>query len=410
MHDCWPSVPKRTTQSPRVTVSARVSTDKQPRANPMRKPRLAADSRGGPTDALLLKVTAPRVSSHLITRPRLLSSEPSVRGYPVVLVQAPAGFGKTSLLAQWRREHLAHGAAVAWLSAEAGNDLPRLVQSLALAVRVGTGRPAFGHTLLDATPPAGFEGITAWLAELAHLAMNVVLFVDEVDRLPQESRAALAYALRNAPPNLRVVVAARADCDLGVDDLIDYGQCLVVGPAMLRFELGETIELVRERFGTRVDADTAARLHEMMEGWPLGLQLALSVMASGKDPRGEISSMGAPGGRLRDHLVSVLISNFAPSEVDFLVRIAALDNVHPDLCQALTGDESTAQRLTRMSRDTPIFAASEKGPWLRMHALVREVLRRRFVALPAERQVTLHARAAAWLSDHGMLEDAARAS
>ena len=71
------------------------------------------------------------------------------RDHPVVLVQAPPGFGKTSLLAQWRREHLAHGAVVAWLAAQAQDDPARLVQGLALAVRIGAGRPTFGHTLLE---------------------------------------------------------------------------------------------------------------------------------------------------------------------------------------------------------------------------------------------------------------------
>jgi LuxR family transcriptional regulator, maltose regulon positive regulatory protein len=358
-------------------------------------------------DDLHLKVIAPRVPSHLIARPRLLSSDETLRGYPAILVQAPAGFGKTSLLAQWRKEHLANGAVVAWVSAQAGDDRQRLMQLLALAVRVGSGRPTFGHTLLDAAPADDLEGITIWLAEVARLAVDLVLIVDEVDRLPKGSRAALVYALRNAPPNVRVVVAARADCNLEIDDLIDYGHCRVVGPTMLRFELEETIELVRERFGARVDTDTAARMQEMTEGWPLGLQLALSVLASGRDPHGTVSAM-SQGSHLRDHLVGALISNFAPCEVDFLVRIAALDNLHPDLCRTVTGDESAAQRLTRMSRDTPVFAAAEQGEWLRMHALVREVLRRRFAALPAEEQVELHARATAWLADHGLPEEAAR--
>jgi len=336
-----------------------------------------------------------------------MSGSNALREYPVTLVQAPAGFGKTSLLAQWRKEYLAHGAVVAWVSAQARDDTQRLVQSLALAVRLGSGRPTFGHTLLEATPPDDLDGIRIWLAELAHLAINVVLIVDEVDRLPQGARAALVYALRNAPRNLRVMVAARPNCNLEVDDLVYHGQCLVVGPAMLRFEMGETIELVRERFGTRVDTDTAARLHELTEAWPLGLQLALSVMASGKNHRGGISAVAAHGGQLRDHLVNVLISNFAPTDVDFLVRIAALDKLHPDLCRAL-GGESAAQQLVRLSRDTPVFVTDEDGEWMHMHAPVREVLRRRFGELPTEQQVELHARAAAWLAEHGLPENAAR--
>ena len=92
------------------------------------------------------------------------------------------------------------------------------------------------------------------------------------------------------------MVAARADHRLDIDDLLAYGGCIVVGPAQLRFRLDETIELARARFGDRVDRDAAARLHELAEGWPLGLQLALSVMAAGSDPQAEVSSMAAQGG------------------------------------------------------------------------------------------------------------------
>ena len=94
----------------------------------------------GVADDLLLKVTPPRVPRHQIARPRLQSDHERLRDHPVVMVQAPAGYGKTSLLAQWRREHLAQGRVVAWLSAQPNDDVPRLVQSLALAVRVAAGR------------------------------------------------------------------------------------------------------------------------------------------------------------------------------------------------------------------------------------------------------------------------------
>ena len=113
------------------------------------------------------------------------------------------------------------------------------------------------------------------LAELAQTALNVVLIVDEADRLPAASREALAYLVRNAPPNLRTIVAARPDCNLDIDDLVTYGQCMLVGPETLRFRLEETLELAHSRAGERIDNDTAARLQELTEGWPLGLQLVL---------------------------------------------------------------------------------------------------------------------------------------
>ncbi|MFO1273106.1 MAG: LuxR C-terminal-related transcriptional regulator [Rubrivivax sp.] len=358
-------------------------------------------------DDLLLKVMPPRVPRHLVTRSRLLSDDPRLAGQPVVLVQAPAGFGKTSLLAQWRLEHLARGAVVAWLLAQPQDSPARLVQALALAVRSGAARPGFGHTLLESPALGGIEGVTLWLAELAQTALDVVLFVDEVERLPDDSREVLAYLLRNAPPNLRVVLAARSDCRLPIDDLIDYGQCALVGPAQLRLQLAETLELVRKRFGTRIDDDAAAHLHDLTEGWPLGLQLVLSAIGSGGDGRVAALTPGAQGGALREHFVDLLLAQLDAADVAFLTDIAMLDALHPALCQAVSGRDDAAALLARLVRDTPVFVAGEGSEWLRMHSVARGLLRERFAALPAEERAPLHARAADWLAGQGLLEAAA---
>ena len=361
----------------------------------------------GVADDLLLKVTPPRVPRHQIARPRLQSDDERLRDHPVIVVQAPAGYGKTSLLAQWRREHLALGRVVAWLSCQRRDDVPRFVQSLALAVRVAAGRPTFAHTLLDATPPSGLEGVTVWLADVAQSALDVVLIVDEADRLPAASRDALAYLLRNAPANLRAVVAARADCQLDVDDLITYGAATRLGPAELTFRLEETLELVRGRFGTRVDRDAAARLHELAEGWPLGLQLALSVMAAGGDPQAEISVPSTQAGVLHDRFVNLLLANLDGADVAFLTRISILDVLDAELCGAVADIGDAAERLARLARDTPVFATGEASDWLRMHALARDELRRRFALLPAKEQAGLHSRAAEGLAAEGLFEAAA---
>ena len=360
------------------------------------------------SDDLLLRVSPPRVPRHLVSRARLLTADPAFHNVPAILVQAPPGFGKTSLLAQWRLEHLARGVVVAWVSAQSGDTPQRMAQVLALAVRQGAGRPTFGHVLLDATGPGGLESITIWLAEVAQAALDVVLIVDEAERLPPASREALAYLLRNAPPNLRVIIAARPDCNLDIDDLFAYGQCVLAGPAQMRFRLEETLELVRTRLGAQVDSDTAARLHELTEGWPLGLQLAMTLIGQGADARAQVASMAALGGQLRDRFLALLLANLDASDRDYLAQIAALDHLHPDLCRVATGMEDAAERLHRLSRDTPVFVASEQGDWVRLHTLARDVLRQAFAAAPAARQAQVHARAARWLAGRGLLEDAAR--
>ena len=187
---------------------------------------------------LLLKVTPARVPRDLLIRQRLSYDAPDFRDRPAIVAQAPAGFGKTAVLAQWRREHLARGTVVAWLSAQEEDDTQRFVRGLALAVRVASGRPNFGHTLLEGAVPAGLEAVTAWLDDVAQSALDIVMIIDEADRLPPDSREALTYLIHNAPSNLRIIVAARPECDLGVADLVPYGHCAMLGAVSLRFELG----------------------------------------------------------------------------------------------------------------------------------------------------------------------------
>jgi LuxR family maltose regulon positive regulatory protein len=328
------------------------------------------------------------------------------RDQRVVLVQAPAGFGKTSLLGQWRREHLARGAVVAWVSAQPQDDPPRFVQSLALAVRVAAGRPTFGHSLLEATPRDGLEAVTAWLAEVVQSALDLVLMVDEADRLPAATRESLAYLLHNMPPNLRCVVAARTDCDLGMQDLVLYGECALAGAEQLRFTFDEALALARTRRGDAVSRDEAARLHEMTEGWPLGLQLALSVTEPGSD-RPELPTVDLRGGALRTQFVGLLLRNLDPTDLAFLVRVSIVDPLHPALAEALLPEQDAQARLAQLVRDTPVFIAVEQGEWLRMHSLAREVLRLRFDELPAGERAAIHAQAARWLAAHDMVDEAA---
>jgi len=365
---------------------------------------------GAAFSELALKTTPPRAPRHLLVRSRLHLDSEALRDRPVIVVQAPPGYGKTLLLAQWRREYLAHGAAVAWVSADAHDDPHRFLQCLVLAVRMGCGRPGFGRTLLEgaAAAPGGTEAMTAWLAEVAQASLDLVLIVDEAERLAPAGVAALLYLLHNPPPNLRIVVAARNGFEAAVFDLTAYGQCACIGAEALRFRLDETIALARSRFGDRMDADSCARLHEITDGWPLGLQLVLAAMARGADPRGVIDAMSARPADEGQHLIGGLIAKLTPDDVAFLIRIAIVDHLHPDLCRALTGSEQAPERLARLVRETPIFVVGDDSDWCRLHTLARSVLQARLAELPREEQAELHERGMRWLAAHGLTEEAAR--
>ena len=365
---------------------------------------------GNAIPELLLKTTPPRAPRHLLVRPRLGLEDEQFRDRALTIVQAPAGFGKTSLLAQWRREHLARGAGVAWISADGSEDPMRFMLSLILAVRSGCGRPHFGRGLSDgAISSLGeLDGITAWLAEIAQTALKLVLVVDEAERLAPARFEGLSYLVHNAPPNLRVVIAARGGLDPIFADLVAYGHCASIGSEQLRFRSEETLSLVRGRFGSRVDADACARLHEITEGWPLGLQIALTAMERVADPSLAIDAMFASGRGQREQLVAGLLAGFSEEESDFLMRLSVADLIHPDLCVALTGRSDAAEMLARLIRDTPIFVVGDDGEWARLHNLARDALRARFDRLPETERGELHTRAMNWMAARGMIQHAAR--
>lgn len=394
-----------------------------PSSAPSSVPPTAPPSTSSPTSSppdtgraaneFVLKTVAPREPAHLFTRARLGTANAGLRECQAVLVQAPAGFGKTSLLALWRREYLSQGTAVAWFSADERDEAQRLVPGLVQAVRTACARPAFARHLADGAAGAAhaaheLEGVTAWLAEVAQLSFELVLIVDEAERLPASGVRALVYILHNAPPNLRTAVAARHGLDAPLADLLAYGQCARVDADALRLRIDETIALAAARFGERMDADAGARLFELCEGWPLGLQLALAAMERASDPRQIVEPLEGASGELRERLLQALIARLAPADVDFLTRISVVDTLHPALCAALTGEPQAAGQLARLARDTPMFTAADGNEWLQLHALVRDVLRARLAQWPTPQQTELHARAAAWLAAQGMTEPAAR--
>jgi LuxR family maltose regulon positive regulatory protein len=359
---------------------------------------------------LMLKALPPRASKRQLARSRLSLGDEQFQDRAVIAVQAHSGFGKTSLLAQWRREYLARGASVAWTSAEANEDVRRFLQSLVQAVRLGCSRPGFGRLLLELpdTGRAELEGITAWLTEVAQLPQQVVLMIDEAERLPESSFAALTYLLHNVPPNLTVAVAARSRLDAAIGDLADYGEALLLKAEDLRFRLDETIAFLRFRFGADVDPDTAARLHELTEGWPLGLQIVTAAVGKGDDLRVALAAMPGSAASRTERIVGGVLANLAAGDLDFLVRISCVGLIHPDLCRALTELHDAPERLAHLVQAAPVFSVADDGEWLRLHNLVREALRARFGGLAQAERQALRMRAMRWLADRGMVHEAAR--
>lgn len=360
---------------------------------------------------LVLKATPPRIPKSLLMRVRLAHKAPEFADKSVVFIQAPSGHGKTSLLAQWRREALQSGAIAAWLTLDERDDGARFARGLGVAMRMASGRASFGQSYADTVVPGedNLESLTDWLAEVADLSVEVVLFLDDAHLLsPATVDASLVYLLRNAPANLRVVLAARKPIALPIAEMLAHGQFATVDADTLRFRLDETIAVMNARFGARVGADACVRLHALTEGWPLGLQLALATIEKSPGLNEAIAAFSVRTGDIQRFFVECLVERLPCALADFLTRISFVDSLHPELCDAITGRSDSAEQLQSLQDATPIFHAGVDSEWLRIHPLAREFLRARFEALAPDERRAAHAAAARWLTGRQMYEAAAR--
>ncbi|WP_307617524.1 LuxR C-terminal-related transcriptional regulator [Variovorax boronicumulans] len=360
---------------------------------------------------LALKATAPRASDKLLVRDRLRSDSAQLSARSIIVLQASGGFGKTSLLLQWRREWLRRGAVVAWLMLDERDDATRFAQGIGVAMRlaIGGAASASAFTRSALTVQDSMERLTEWLALVAAMAAEVVLVLDDVHTLPDATvREAMAYLVHNAPANLTLVLATRRRLALPLSHMRARGQYAEVNADMLRLRLEEAIAVLVERFGTRIDTDTCVRLHELSEGWPLGLQLAISGIDERADVSEAVARLTTLHSNVNHHFVGELIEHLPPALADFLTRISIADMVNPALCFALTNAADATAMLDQLRASTPIFVDVPDSDWVRVHPLVREFLRARVQTWPFEVQRDLHFRAASWLADNGLHEEAVR--
>ena len=357
---------------------------------------------------LILKATPPKSGKTLLGRPRLSLSADPFAEKSVISVCASPGFGKTALLSQWRREAIAGGTTVAWLNIDQWDDNPRLVEGLILAMQVATSTTAPHHGFHSDVGYDPLDRLSPWLLQVADFAGEVLLILDDVHWLPADASQSLAYLLHHAPANLRVVLASRKPLAFPVYDLIAKGHFISVDAEALRLQLAETSALLQARFGNRIDADTCARLHQLTEGWALGLQLAIASIDQQASIREAVSTLLAHSGDTHRFFVESLLQRLDPADADFLVAVSFLDALHPDLCQAVTGRQDSPAALKRLCELTPILSEGADGSWLRIHALAKEFLGELFEALPADTRRHYYCAAATWLADHGFHEEAAR--
>ena len=365
-----------------------------------------------PLPLLAGKLHAPSMPGRLVARQRLFALlDNGVRG-PVTLVAAPAGAGKTLLLASWAALAAPPGP-VAWLSLDpADNDPGRLwAYVLAALDRAGALPPGGEPAAAGPAVPAG-GGLPAPLVHaLGALTAPVVLVLDDVHELtdPRVIQG-LELLVRHTPPRLRLVLATRADPPLSLHRLLVSGQLTQLRAADLAFSVDEVAELLEGYdFRARLsDADVAA-LQARTEGWAAGLRLAAVSMQGHPDPRRFVLELAGDDRSLAGYLVTEVLDRQPDELRSFLVRTSVVDELSGELADALTGRDDGERTLARLERANAfVVAIGSRRDRFRYHPLFAELLRSELRRQAPHEVAQLRRAAAGWYAGNGQPLEAVR--
>jgi len=362
---------------------------------------------GEPTTTPLLlrtKLHAPTRRRGTIGRPRLDVGRPGRERPRLTLVSAPAGFGKTTLLAEWFADSPGATPRVGWLSLDARDDDPATFWAYMVAA-VRAAAPGAGDAALDALASGGAAtgaAVEALLADLEVLDDDVVIVLDDYHVIQSaEIHDGVALLVDRLPPRASLVVATRVDPPLPLARLRAGGDLVERRAADLRFTAEEAARYLNESMGLDLTSADVGALEERTEGWIAALQLAALSLQGRDDVAGFIDSFTGDDRFVVDYLVEeVLDRQLAPTR-RFLLETSVLQRLSGALCDAVTGGTGGRATLEQLERaNLFVVPLDDRRHWYRYHHLFADVLRARLLDEDPALVSELHRRAASWWADH----------
>ncbi|WP_217913518.1 LuxR C-terminal-related transcriptional regulator [Miltoncostaea marina] len=360
------------------------------------------------TPLLRTKLRAPAPRPGAVARPRLAARVAGDDAAALTLVSAPAGFGKTTLVA----DALAGRPGVAWLSLDPRDDDPatfwRYVVAALETVRPGAGDGA--RALLDSSRPSSEVLVASLLNALDAPGDEVVLVLDDYHTVASpEIHDAVGMLVERRPPGVRLVITTRADPPLPLAALRARGALAELRASDLRFTADEAAAYLTGTMGLALGAGDVAALGERTEGWIAALQLAALSMRGRDDPSAFVADFAGDDRFVLDYLAGEVLERQPDDVRGFLLRTSILARLTGPLCDAVTGGGGGAAMLARLERaNLFLVPLDDRRRWYRYHHLFADVLQVRLLdELPGE-VAALHRRAGAWAEAAGDLPEAIR--
>lgn len=369
------------------------------------KPTKSANSTG--PWVLRGKLRPPLGHQSLIERSGLVASLDDLLNYQASIVIAPAGYGKTTLLAQWRKRLARAGGKAGWLTLDGQDaDTYRFLCYIIFALaEAGVDLGQLEMFAEQGLTELALESVLGRLLSSAEAAGKpVVLILDDYHRLESEPIDQLMDTLiDNAPGNFHLIVSARHRPSFNVAQLCVTGRGIEIGAEMLRFSNEE----MQQALGNICNDEVLGTIQSTTEGWPVAVQLARLAYVGGGSL--DMRTMTGRVGHIAHFFSEQVVRGLADELQQFLSRTAILDQFNAELANAVYGGADAARILSALSDlSALIVRLDEEGEWYRYHHLFAEFLTGLLREREADHLEELHARASAWFQRDGDTQQAVR--
>ncbi len=364
---------------------------------------------------LSIKLHLPRPRRCLVSRSHLVECLQQAIEYPFTLISAPAGFGKTTLLAQWLAQSGLPVAPVAWLSLEPeDNDPVRFLTYLIAALQTVDCRLGTSALALLRTPkPSPLETVLALLTNdlMVDEAGKIALVLDDYHTITAEPiHRAVTYLLEHLPPQLHLVISTRVDPQLPLARLRARGELVELRAQNLRFSAEEVTHFLADTMGLVLEAAQVAQVAQLAartEGWVAGLQLAALSLLGRSDVDQVLAGFSGSHRYLVDFLAQEVLGRQPEPMQRFLLETSLLERLCAPLCAAVTGSSEAQTLLEQAERDNLFLVPlDEQRQWYRYHALFAQFLQERLRQTAPEEMERLHQRAATWFEEQEWIAEA----
>ncbi|WP_227429703.1 LuxR C-terminal-related transcriptional regulator [Psychrobacter sp. I-STPA6b] len=355
---------------------------------------------------ILTKLKAPSDFRHLLQRPRLIDKLISAIDYRVMLIQAPAGFGKTSLAMQWRELLIERGYHVAWLSLDnEDNDPERCISYI-----VGAIHSVAECISVDTTALSGCHShqaikfiLTELINQITTFDKKIYLVLDDWHFIDNPViHDALNFLVESASDNFHLIICSRKQPPLPIYTLQVKHQLCVINSTDLRFDENETADFLRKVNQINLGSADIHSLWQKTEGWVASLQLILLILRTQKREDGVLNVFDNIENThsISEYLTENVLDNLPADTLEFLLKTSILERLNGDLCNAITA-RTDSQNLLKQLYKQGLFVRplDPEQHWFQYHHLFAEFLQRRLKRQMPEQLKPLHLLAAQWFAN-----------